>query len=247
MKKLLFPIFIIGAGLAGCRTGIPDAQKIIDKTIAVHGGDLYENSIIEFDFRKNHVILERNNGLYKYHRIFEDSIGTIHDILTNDGFTRLINDKKVALDPKWESRYSASVNSVAYFVLLPFGLNAPAVHKEFKGEEKIGGKDYYRIRVTFDPEGGGEDFNDIFMFWINKDNYHMEYFGYYYHTGKGGIRFRKAVNTRERGGIIFSDYINYKGPETMKDVGVLAKAYQAGELEKVSEIIQENITVKRYR
>ncbi len=247
MRILLFALLTIGVFLAGCQTGPPDAQKIIDKTIAVHGGDLYDNSIIEFDFRKNHFILERNNGIYSYHRIFEDSAGTVHDILTNDGFTRMINDQKVTLDPKWEGRYSASVNSVAYFVLLPFGLNAPAVHKEFEGEEKIDGRDYYRIRVTFDPEGGGEDFNDIFMYWINKGDYRMEYFGYYYHTGKGGIRFRKAVNTQRVGGILFSDYINYKGPESMTDVGVLAKAFQAGELEKVSEIIQENITVKRYR
>ena len=247
MKKNLLLIFAIGAILSACSTGTPDAEKIIRKSIETHGGELYENSIIEFDFRKFHIILERDNGRYSYHRIFDDSVGTIHDILTNEGFTRLVNDEKVTLDPKWEKRYASSVNSIAYFVLLPFGLDAPAVIKKYEGEENIDGKGYYRIRVTFKPEGGGEDFNDIFMYWINKDNHQMEYFGYYYHTGKGGIRFRKAVNTQRVGGILFSDYINYRGPESMTEVGDLAAAYRDGRLEKVSDIIQKNLKVKRYR
>jgi len=130
-----------------------------------------------------------------------------------------------------------------YFALLPFGLNDEAVNKILLGEEEIKGNLYYKIEVTFSQVGGGEDFDDVFVYWINKDNYHMDYLGYYYHTNEGGIRFREGVNQRKRGGIIFSDYINYKGPAGYKDVAGLAALFKASKLEKLSEINLENLEV----
>jgi hypothetical protein len=137
------------------------------------------------------------------------------------------------------------VNSVAYFALLPFGLNDPAVNKQLLTDEEIGGNWYYKIKVTFSQAGGGEDFEDVFVYWINKETFLMEYFGYSYLTDGGGIRFRKAINRREVGGIIFSDYINYQGEDTDTDVEGLAKRFSNDELNKLSEIILENLVVSR--
>jgi hypothetical protein len=228
-----------------CKSGNPDAEHIVKKAINAHGGDLYENSIIDFDFRGRHYQLERNQGYFKYHRIFSDSTGTYHDILSNGGFSRTFNDTSVALDEEWNRRYSNSVNSVAYFALLPFGLNDPSVRKLFLGEEEIGGNWYYKIKVTFSQEGGGEDFEDEFVYWIDKRTFLMGYFGYSYLTDGGGIRFREAINTRRVGGIVFSDYINYKGNSDSLSVENLATRYKNEELEKLSEIILENLEVTR--
>lgn len=230
----------------GCNSSQQNANDIVQKAIKTHGGDLYSNSVIDFDFRGRHYQLERNQGMYKYHRIFEDSLGTFHDVLGNDGFSRVLNEKSVNLSDEWSQKYASSVNSVAYFALLPFGLNDAAVNKELLGEETIKDNIYYKIKVTFDQQGGGEDHDDVFVYWFRKDTYHMDYFGYSYHTDGGGIRFREAVNVREAGGLIFADYINYAGKHGDMDVSSLAKKFLDGKLKKLSEINLENIEVSHY-
>lgn len=247
MIRTYFYLLLVFALYSGCSTPVEDAQSIVQKSILAHGGSLYEKIKVEFDFRGRHFVVERNSGDFNYQRIFDDSLGTYHDILTNDGFKRLLNNQEVSLIDKWKNRYSSSVNSVVYFALLPFGLNDDAVNKNLLGEEEIKGKRYYKIEVTFSQEGGGEDFDDVFVYWISKDNYHMDYLGYYYHTNGGGIRFREGVNSRVKGGIIFSDYINYKGPAGLNDVAGLAELFKTNKLEKLSEINLENLEVSEGR
>lgn len=240
-SQYLLLLFFIYA----CSSPQPTAQEIVDKSIKFHGGDLYENSIISFDFRDRKYILERDHGLFTYHRIFTDSMGTFHDVLSNSGFKRMLNEKEIEIDSEWAGRYSSSINSVAYFALLPFGLNDPSVNKNLMIEEEIEGNFYYKIRVTFNQEGGGEDFEDEFVYWFHQDSYRMDYFGYYYKEGEGGIRFRKAINSRNVNGTTISDYINFKGAKGDANVGGLAQKYAHGELEKLSEILIKNLEVKR--
>lgn len=238
---LIFTILLV----IGCENKKQTAEEIMNKTIQMHGGELYENSTIDFDFRGRHYKLVRDQGQFAYHRIFSDSSDTYHDVLRNSSFERTVNDSLVSLDDDWIRRYSNSVNSVAYFALLPFGLNDPAVNKQLLPEEEIGGHWYFKVKVTFDKDGGGEDFEDVFVYWINKETFFMEYFGYSYTTDGGGIRFREAINPRKVGGIFFSDYINYKADDTDIDVESLAMKQQIGDLEKLSEIILENLEVTR--
>jgi len=240
-QYLLFLFFIYA-----CSSPQPTAQEIVDKSIKFHGGDLYENSIISFDFRDRKYILERDHGLFTYHRIFNDSMGTFHDVLSNSGFKRMLNDQEIEVDSDWAGRYSSSINSVAYFALLPFGLNDPAVNKKLMKEEVVEGNLYHKIRVTFNQEGGGEDFEDEFVYWFHKDSYRMDFIGYYYEEDGGGIRFRKAINTRKVNGITISDYLNFRGSKGDANVGELAQKYAHGELKKLSEILINNLEIKRH-
>jgi hypothetical protein len=105
----------------------------------------------------------------------------------------------------------------------------------------------FQDKVTFSQEGGGEDFEDVFVYWINKETFLMEYFGYSYLTDGGGIRFREAINQREVGGIIFSDYMNYEGAKANTDVEGLAQKFLSNELSKLSEIFLENLEVGRIK
>ena len=246
MIRLGFFLFFSVVLFFGCSISDDNGQSIIDKAIQAHGGSLYENSIIAFDFRNRHYVVERDHGIFSYHRIFHDSVGTYHDILNNDGFQRFLNDREIEVDAEWARRYSNSVNSVAYFALLPFGLNDPAVNKSFLGEEEINGDNYFKIKVTFDQEGGGEDHEDVFVYWLNKNNYRMDYFGYYYISDGGGSRFREAINQRVVNGLLFSDYHNYKGPDDLIAVEEMAELYKNGKLEKLSDINLENLEVKRF-
>ncbi len=218
------------------------AQDIIDKAIVVHGGKAFQNCAFSFDFRDRTYTYRHKKGKYRYTRRFKDDEGRIvTDILTNDGFERTVNGERQQLTQEDASRYANSVNSVHYFAFLPYFLNDPAVNKELLGEAVIEGETYYKIRVTFDKEGGGKDFEDIHMYWIHKDHFTMDYMGYSYEVDGGGVRFRKAYNAREVGKIRFQDYINYKHDKNTP-VEEMDHLYENGELQELSRIELKRIT-----
>lgn len=90
-------------------------------------------------------------------------------------------------------KYYNSVNSVHYFAYLPQGLNDKAVQKELLGEVVLKGEPYYKVRVTFAQEGGGNDYEDVFIYWFHKQKFTMDYLAYEFHVDGGGMRFREAV------------------------------------------------------
>jgi len=221
-----------------------EAEKIIDKAIAAHGGKAYEKAKIYFDFRDISYEIFKSPNRFEYVREFSDSTGQVRDVLNNEGFLRTINGQPVTLNAERTTAFSNSVNSVAYFAFLPYGLNDPAVYKSLEGETTLEGKDYYVIKVTFSEEGGGEDFDDEFLYWINKDTHRIDYLAYTYHTEGGGVRLRKAIHTHEVDGLLFLDYENYKPSIKHTPLEEMEGLYKAGDLELLSEIILENIRVE---
>jgi len=220
------------------------AQRIVDNAIRAHGGRSYENMEMEFDFRNYHYRMKREGGLFTYERIFQDTLGNrIEDKLDNDGFTRKINGEQVELTDERKNAYKNSVNSVFYFALLPYGLNDPAVNKRLIGSSSIDGTDYQVVEVTFDQDGGGEDFEDVFYFWFREDKYYMDYMAYTYETEGGGIRFREAKNPRVVNGILFQDYNNYKPEDKNTPLSDLKELFVRGDLILLSEINLENLSV----
>jgi len=219
-----------------------NAQAIINKAIAVHGGEQFENLNLSFDFRDKHYTARRNNGLYTYTRSFTDSTGQVKDVLTNDNFTRTINGVKQELPAERVQAFTSSVNSVIYFALLPFGLNDPAVKKEFLGNVSIQQTPYYKIKVVFNQEGGGEDFQDNYLYYINQKTGTMDFLAYTFATDGGGIRFRQAINPRKVNGILFQDYINYE-PQATINFWQIEQAFAAGQLKELSRIELKNLRV----
>ena len=220
------------------------AQQIIDKTIENAGGAKYKAATIQFTFRDVKYSSQRENGNYQLTRTSTDSLGETRDILTNLGFERYANSTKLILPDSTATKYANSVNSVHYFVQLPFGLNDAAVNKELVGEAEIDGKRYYEVKVTFAKEGGGTDHEDEYMYWIAKEGFTVDYLAYKFYTGKGGIRFRKAYNPRMVKGIRFVDYENYKlEPWEAVDLQNVDELFKAGKLELLSKIETEAISV----
>jgi len=242
MSKVLYALLVI-FGLVSCNTNLNDPQKIIDKTIEASGGKKYLNSTIEFDFRERHYMAQREGGKYSYERITKDSTNTIRDIIANEGFKREINNKPVEVADSMKVKYTASVNSVVYFALLPYGLNDAAVQKKFLGKTNIENVEYYVIEITFAQEGGGEDHEDVFLYWINKKDFTIGYMAYSYEEPDGiGLRFRKAYNPRTVNGILFLDYINLK-PKAETQITSLEELFKKGELQELSKIELINIQV----
>lgn len=222
----------------------PNAQDIIDKAIAQAGGERYYKSKIEFDFRDRNYCAVRDNTDFKLERqTFNDSVVTT-DILTNSYFLRLENEEQIELADSTKTTLSNSVNSVHYFSVLPYGLNDAAARKTYLGEVIIKDKNYHKIEVTFGEEGGGTDFDDVFMYWINTENFHVDYLAYEFHVNGGGMRFREAYNERTVNGIRFVDYKNYKPLDSVTKLRDLDASFETSGLKLLSNIELENVKVE---
>ncbi|WP_423819111.1 DUF6503 family protein [Salinimicrobium sp. TIG7-5_MAKvit] len=245
MKKYLVLLFVLS--LASCNEQAPQskADKIIAKAVENAGGEKYEKANIEFRFRKNIYTSTRNNGKFELTRRITDSTNTTYDdILNNEGFRRFQGEEQLSLSDSLSEAYAESVNAVHYFVQLPFRLNDDAVIKELVGQDTINGKVYHEIKVTFEQQGGGVDHEDIYMYWIEKDDFTIDYLAYRFFVNDGGIRFRKAVNPRMVNGIRFVDYENYKTDALSTPLEELDDMFEKGKLTTVSKIENEILKVE---
>lgn len=242
MKKLSLLIALTWS----CGTPAPTVQQVVDQAIAISGAEKLENASANFVFRNIRYEYKSKNGSYSYTRLQSDSLGNeVKDVLTNDGLVRYINDVEASISEEKRTAYTASVNSVIYFAFLPSSLNDAAVNKKLEGTVEIADKTYYKIKVTFDSEGGGEDFEDVFYYWFDTEDYSMDYLAYSYNEDDGkGIRFRVAYNDRKVNNVIIQDYLNMKPTE--KDSVPLAEidqAYEEGKLTELSLIELEDVVI----
>lgn len=230
--------------LSSC--GDQKAKSIVDAGIEAHGGSAYQSFLLEFDFRDIHYTAARDGGIFSYTREFTDSTGRIKDVLNNSGFTRYRNDSPLTLTKGRAGAFTRSVNSVIYFALLPFGLNDDAVIKKWIKETTIKGEPYDVVRVTFHQTSGGDDHDDVFLYWFHQEKNTMDYLAYSYKTDGGGLRFREALNPRTKGGMLLQDYINYKPADETVPLDDLEAMFVSGDLQKFSNINLENTSVTAY-
>lgn len=221
------------------------AETIINRAIENAGGELFKRSEIEFDFRDMHYKAMRYYGKFQLERYLMHAGRSIKDVLGNSGFTRFQDDERIQVPDSLAALFSASVNSVHYFSVLPYGLNDLAVQKTDLGTVTIKDKTYYKIKVTFSEEGGGEDFDDEFIYWVNTENFNVDYLAYSFKEKDGlGFRFREAFNKRTVNGLQFADYYNYKPDNEAIDLEDLELLFTSEKLQLLSTIALENITVK---
>ncbi|MFT4612632.1 MAG: hypothetical protein ACJA1H_001346 [Glaciecola sp.] len=250
MKYLL--LIILSVLLLSCKDVKQDVseekqtvQSIIDKTIQVSGVAALGESDLIFTFRDLRYRAIRSHGKFGLIRMITEGENRTVDSLTNTGFIRRFNYEVVDVPDSMAVRYSASVNSVHYFSVLPYGLNDTAVNKELLEDVLVKNKTYSTVKVTFNQNGGGEDFEDVFMYWINKETSKIDYLGYSYNETDGkGIRFREAYNERYVEGVRFVDYNNYKPEGASISLTDLPQVFEKGGLTLLSKIELETITVK---
>ena len=246
MKSAFFGLILMFA-ISCKQTSNPQltAQQIVDKSIEASGGLRYKTHGTSFKFRGRDYISKNLNGQKILERItYLDSV-TIKDVRANSGLTRTFNDSVVALPDSIAFKYANSVNSVHYFARLPYGLNDGAVNKELLGEESIKGVAYFKVKVTFDQEGGGKDFDDTYIYWFNKETFKPDYLAYDYHTDGGGQRFRESYNERYIGEIRFVDYNNFKPKAKGSSLLDIGKLFEEGKLELLSKIELSDIAVTK--
>jgi hypothetical protein len=204
---------LVGGGCSAPDDAPPAAAAVIDSARAAHGASVLNQAEVTFDFRGDAYRLRQNQGRFHYWRAYTDSLGrSVVEGLTNDGLYRVVEGDTVSLSSSERGGVETTVNSVAYFTLLPAPLGDPAVQPTYDGRDTIDGTTYHRVRVTFRQEGGGQDWQDVFLYWFRTDTYAMDYLSYAYGQGPGeeaGTRFREAYNVRRRNGVRMADYRNY--------------------------------------
>jgi hypothetical protein len=215
-------------------------DQIFEQTLEAHGGDLYETASYEFVFRDKTYTFKNDGSSYHYSVTSQKGDSLIVDELINGEFKRTINNEEQVLTEKDIAKYFEALNSVIYFATLPHKLKDEAVNRDYVGETSIKGKDYHVMKVTFDKEGGGVDFDDNFYYWLNKKTHLIDYLAYNYTVNDGGVRFREAYNTRKVDGIVFQDYVNYKA-ELGTPLDSLPVLFETGGLKKLSEINTEKV------
>jgi hypothetical protein len=218
-------------------------ESIVDSAIAFHGGKLYDAVELSFGFRGRDYRARIKDGSFEYTNAYRDTLGENLRRLDNSGFSQSIDGKSLILSKKDSMTRAASINSVLYFALLPGQLKSASAKKEYLGEEKIDGKVYFKVRVTFTEDGGGEDFEDIFLYWFSKDDYSMDYLAYSYLEEEGGTRFRKAYDSRSVNGLIFQNYVNFEGPTT-DSLMHISEMYKSGLLDTLSLIEVDRLLVE---
>jgi len=195
MTRVFLLVLMFGMLSCGQRqTKKPNAQQIVDRSIEVSGGGLYGKSNIKFDFRERKYELEWVNGKKILRRTQKNDTLDILDIKTNNNFQRFVDGELIQIPDSLVNSYGNSVNSVHYFAYLPYGLNDPAVRKEYIGNIDIKGKSYHKVKVTFGQENGGDDFDDTYIYWFNKSTGKPDYLAYEFHVnGRQISRFIKLT------------------------------------------------------
>ncbi len=217
-----------------------DADDLLHKAINAHGGKKYKKAHYQFVFRDKVYRFKNSKSGYEYSVRKSANGAQIFDQLTNGNLTRTINGLDSSLGKKEKMGASSGLNSVIYFATLPYKLLDPAVNLKHGGSTTINGQGYELLHVTFDKEGGGVDHDDQFIYWIRKDNHRIDFLAYNYTVNGGGVRFRTAYNTRDVGGILFQDYVNYKAP-IGTPLADLPSLYEKEELKKLSVIATESV------
>ena len=215
--SLPFLLAALLLGPLGCTSSPPDSAPsgaaVLDSARAAHGSALLTQAQIQFQFRDDRYSLRQNDGRFRYRRAYVDSLGqAVTEVFASDTTYRRVEGSRVPLSAEEQSDVETTVNSVAYFALLPEPLGDSAVQPAYQGQDTIRGVPYHRVQVTFEQAGGGRDWQDVFLYWFRTDTYAMDYLAYAYGLGpdeETGTRFRSAYNERRVSGVRFADYRNY--------------------------------------
>ncbi len=241
--QITFLIALLFAVL-GCEERQHKAAQLVAQSIQNYYPDNLNHKNISFDFRDISYTVSRYPERFIYTRSFQDSTRYIKDFLVNSqNFARTEDGDTIDVSLEWSKKYSASINSVLYFFQLPYVLEDPAAKKVLLDDVTINGKTYYSVKVTFEKDQGGEDYDDQYIYWINKESLAIDYFAYNYTEDEGGVRFREAINQRRIKGLLFQDYVNYE-VALNTPLETIPQLFMDGKLKELSRIINKNIEVK---
>ncbi len=218
---------------------------IVDRSIAFHGGDRYRHSTTELDLCSKsgcfHVRSTVDGGLFEHSVSGRSGGGDIEARITNDSVEVRRDGETIDVTGE-EQRYRNFVMARVYFPFLPYRLHDPGVFKRDLGIVDWQGRSLHKVKVTF-AHGSSTDADDEYMYWFDPETGRVELFAYSYQTGGPGLRFRRAIDHRRIGGILFFDQENYGIEGEGVSVDDIAPAFVEEKMRHVSTVRLRNVRV----
>lgn len=240
----------LAGGPAGGAEEAAGARAIVAKAIEHHGGDRFEASETSFEIASLsgtfRVEVRRDGGLYRQAVETLTQEGWRRVEATNDRVTVTVGGKPRPVPADEERRWRDHVAARVWFPFLPYGLLGEGVYthdlgiEEWPAESADGAaRKLHKVKVTFEP-GSSSDAEDEYLFWFDPETGRLEQYAYSF---DGGLRFRRAKNFREVGGLLFADHENYGIDQEGREVDEVTPALVANEMSHVSTIELRNLQV----
>ena len=243
---VLAAAFAASAACGGAAAPDPNLPEIVARSIAYHGGALYESSRMTMKITSLSgsfdIEATRNGGEFEF-IVTDPARGDRPERrvrLNNDGVTEWRGGAEVELDAEGERRATAFANARVFFPLLPYTLKGGDIHFEDRGLDRWDGRDLHRMRVSFTP-GTSNDADDAYTFWLDPETGRIEQFGYDFDNG---LRFRRAVSFERVGGVLFSDQDNYAVDGGKVPVDTLTPDYVVNSMRLLSHVAISDVTVE---
>lgn len=219
---------------------------IVDRAIAHHGGARYTASETTYSSCSksgcSQVRARVDGGVFRFEVEGPTSAGRLRVVMANDTTEAWLDGRAMALDDAQSQRRRDWAMQRVYFAFLPFRLNDPSVWKEDLGLETWGDRELHRVRISF-TAGSSTDADDTYTYWLDPETGEVAFFAYRYDGDPGGIRFRRAINQRRIGGILFFDQENYGAEGDALGVDTITPAF-AERLPLVSTVRFVDVSVE---
>jgi hypothetical protein len=230
------------------------ARELVARSIAHHGGELYESSRITLDLCSKSgcsaLEVRQDGGVYEYCATAKVKAGLRKVCIDNEAAREWLDGVGVtgASVPGSEAAIARDaalrdwVMQRVYFAFLPYRLEDPSVRLEDLGFEAWDGRELRKIKVSFEA-GSSTDADDEFIHWFDPESARLELFVYSYEVNEGGLRFRRLKDHRRVGGILLFDQENFGVEGRGLSVDLVSPAYVEASMRHVSIVELRDIVV----
>ena len=211
----------------------PNPTKLIQEMQTAVGGwdKLYALNDVEFEYDYHYpqqgikdvsverYIFEGEHSWAKYstHQInaMPKAEGEVIQACVNNKATCSLNGKPVD-NPEVIGGTDFLRRANYFWFTMNFKLNDPGTIHEYMGEETVEGKNYHKVKVTYESEKTGKPKNDGYLLYINKDTKLVDLFYFSLPAmGVDQIAIKMEVDYEEMNGVKLpvKRYIYMPGPD----------------------------------
>lgn len=243
----LLALLVLALSLPGLAQEGQDRLPIVDRAIEHHGGERYEAMEARFRIVSKSGAFDveerRDGGLYRTVVVDRTDEGERRIEVTNERVRLTVDGGERPVEAVEEQRLRDFASARIYFPFLPYRLNDPSVRKRDLGLETWGERELHKVKVTFET-GSSTDAEDEYLYWFDPDTGRLEQLAYSFGEGeRAGLRFRRLVDHRRVGGILFADHENFGIDGTELPVDAVTPELVRERMEPISVVRIEAIEV----